>query len=215
MRGCEEDQITAVLMIGECSTLSPVKAAVKQRFFKQAVLHDLPVDAVARGAALYTSPVIQPDRIRNDYAIRYWDPASQEHRFRFLVRNGARYPSAGQIARIIISASYDSQTRMGIPIYEIVCGGNDSNQCNIELISETGGGMRIAGPMPDADAARKPAWVNEQTPTILVASPPAQKGEPRFELTFTIDRRRNLCVTARDIITGMLLKSDAPLLRMT
>jgi molecular chaperone DnaK len=67
----------------------------------------------------------------------------------------------------------------------------------------------------DADAAKKPVWVNEQTPTILVASPSAQKGEPRFELTFTIDRKRNLCVTARDIITGMLLKADVPLFRMT
>jgi molecular chaperone DnaK (HSP70) len=213
-RGCDEDQITAVLMIGECSTLPMVKKAVRQRFYHHQVLYDHAVDAVARGAALYSPFVSQPDRIRKDYALRYWDPTSNEHCYRFLVRNGARYPSAGQVARIVISASYDFQSRMGIPIYEISDGSGDANQCTIELISDSGGGMRIAGPAPDAETGRKPVWVNEHTPTILVASPPAQKGEPRFELTFTIDVRRNLCVTARDIITGMLVKNGEPLLRM-
>ncbi len=103
---------------------------------------------------------------------------------------------------------------MGIPVYEIRCGDDGANQCTIELISDSGGGMRVAGPAQDADAGRKPVWVNEHAPAVLVASPPAQKGEPRFELTFTIDKRRNLCVTARDIITGMLMKNEEPLFRM-
>jgi molecular chaperone DnaK len=213
-RGCDEDQITAVLMMGECSTLPLVRKAVRQRFLNHQVLYNHAVDAVARGAALYSPSVSQPDRIRKDYALRYWDPGSKEHRYRFLVRNGARYPSAGQVARIVISASYDSQSRMGIPIYAIGDGGGNANQCTIELISDSGGGMRIAGPVPDAEDARKPVWVNEHTPFVLVASPPAQKGEPRFELTFTIDQKRNLCVTARDIITGTLVKNEDPLLRM-
>jgi molecular chaperone DnaK len=213
-RGCDEEHITAVLMIGECSTLPLVREAVRQRFSSHQVLYNHAVDAVARGAALYSPSVSQPDRIRKDYALRYWDPGSKEHRYRFLVRNGARYPSPGQVARIVISASYDSQSRMGIPIYEIGNGSGDVNQCTIELISDSGGGMRIAGPAPDAETGRKPVWVNEHTPTVLIASPPAQKGEPRFELTFTIDHRRNLCVTARDIVTGTLLKNGDPLLRM-
>ena len=42
------------------------------------------------------------------------------------------------------------------------------------------------------------------------AKPPALKGEPRFELTFTLDREKQLRVTARDLVTGMLVKKDAP-----
>ncbi len=124
--------------------VATVRKAVRQRFFNHQVLYDHAVDAVARGAALYSPSVSQPDRIRKDYALRYWDPISKEHRYRFLVRNGARYPSAGQVARIVISASYDSQSRMGIPIYEISDGSGDANQCTIELISDSGGGMRIS-----------------------------------------------------------------------
>jgi molecular chaperone DnaK len=215
MRGCEEDRIDAVLMTGECANLPPVKEAVIRRFGNKRVLHEHPVDAVARGAALYTPVTPFLNRIRNDYALRYWDPAGNEHRYRFLVRNGAPYPSSGQVARIIISASYDSQTRMGIPIYEITRSDSNSHQCVLELVSDSGGGIRIAGSALDTGVAGKPIRVNERTPMILVAAPPAQKSEPRFELTFTIDRKKNLCVTVRDIITGLLIKTEAPLVRMT
>lgn len=214
MRGCEETQIDAVLMIGECSNLPQATEAVIQRFGNKPVLHDHPVDAVARGAAMYIPLTPFPNRIKNNYALRYWDPAAHEHRFRFLVRTGARYPSPGQVARIIISASYDSQTRMGLPIFEIRRDDGDSTHCNLELISDSWGGIRIAGSAMEGDAAGKSVWVNEGSPMILVASPPARKSEPRFELTFTIDMKRNLCVTVKDIITGLLIKKDTPLVRM-
>jgi molecular chaperone DnaK (HSP70) len=215
MRGCEEDQIAAVLMIGECSILPQIKEAVIHRFGNKPVLYDHPVDAVARGAAMYIPLTPSPNRIRNNYALRYWDPAAHEHRFRFLVRTGARFPSHGQVARIIISASYDAQTRLGIPIFEINRNESDLKHCNLELISDYGGGIRIAGSAMDGNVAGKSVWVNEGTPMILVASPPARKNEPRFELTFTIDMKRNLCVTVKDIITGSMIKKDTPLVRMT
>jgi molecular chaperone DnaK (HSP70) len=215
MRGCEENQIDAVLMIGECSNLPQLKEAVIQRFCTKPVLYHHPVDAVARGAAMYIPLTPSPNRIRNNYALRYWDPAAHEHRFRFLVRTGARYPSPGQVARIIVSASYDSQTRLGIPIFEINRNDSDLKHCNLELISDYGGGIRVAGSAMDGDVAGKSVWVNEGIPMILVASPPARKSEPRFELTFTIDMKRNLCVTVKDIITGLLIKKDTPLVRMT
>jgi hypothetical protein len=50
--------------------------------------------------------------------------------------------------------------------------------------------------------------VNGHTPVYLAASPPAVKGEPRFELTFTIDTGRRLCVTVRDLATNRLLKTN-------
>ena len=59
----------------------------------------------------------------------YWDSKSREHRFRFLVRSGALYPSAGQVARITISAAYDGQTRLGIPLFEINNFGGCAGAC--------------------------------------------------------------------------------------
>ena len=85
----------------------------------------------------------------------------------------------------------------------------------IELVSDTGGGVRLAGPAQDADTAGQIVLANERSPTLIVATPPARKGEPRFECTFTIDPERNLCLSARDLVTGTLVKLNAPVHRLT
>jgi molecular chaperone DnaK (HSP70) len=207
-RGGDADRIGAVLMIGAGSALPPVREAARKRFAAVPVFADHPLDAIARGAAQYTAPERAPDRIMNAYALRYWDAASQEHHYRFLVHSGARFPSAGQVARIVISAAYDGQTHLGIPVYEI---GGDANDPapGIELVTDRGGGMRLTCPAQDA-TGRQAVHVNERTPTLLVATPPARKGETRFECTFTIDPERNLCLSARDLLTGSLVKVNVP-----
>ena len=164
--------------------------------------------------AEYAAPAPAQDRISCSYALRYWDPALQEHHYRFLVHSGTRYPSAGQVARIIISAAYDGQTLLGIPLYEIG-GSAGGGMPQIELVSDTGGGVRLAGPAQDAGSPGQVVHANERSPTLLVATPPARKGEPRFECTFTIDPERNLCISARDLVTGTLQKVNTPVHRMT
>jgi hypothetical protein len=130
------------------------------------------------------------------------------------VHSGTRYPSAGQVARIVISAAYDGQTLLGIPLYEI--GGTAGRGTpQIELVSDTGGGVRLAGPAQDTESPGQVRHANERSPTLLVATPPARKGEPRFECTFTIDPDRNLCLSARDLVTGTLVKVNAPVHRLT
>ncbi|PKL58075.1 MAG: hypothetical protein CVV34_04230 [Methanomicrobiales archaeon HGW-Methanomicrobiales-5] len=81
-------------------------------------------------------------------------------------------------------------------------------------MSNTKGELQIAGPAPDAIPAVCPALVNMQEPTLLHASPPAKKGEPRFELTFFLDREGYLCLTARDLLTGLRVKRDAQVFRL-
>ncbi len=207
-----EERITAVLMIGECSAIPCIQDAVKQRWGTK-VHCNHPVDAIARGAAAANPETCESNRIRNDYAIRHWDPVAREYRYRFIVRNGARYPSAGQVARFIISGAYDGQAYLGIPLWEISTAGHDPHG-HLELVSTGRGGMQIAGPAPDPIPAMRPVLVNERQPTLLHASPPAQKGEPRFELTFFLDRQGYLCLTARDLLTGQMVKRDAQVFRL-
>jgi molecular chaperone DnaK len=214
MRGGDERRIRAVLLLGAGCALPAVQDAVRLRFAGAVVYGDHPLDAIALGALEYTSPAQAQDRITCSYALRYWDSAAQEHHYRFLVHSGTRYPSAGQVARIVISAAYDGQTLLGIPLYEI--GGTAGGSVpQIELVSDTGGGVRLAGPALDADTAGQVVHANERSPTLLVPTPPARKGEPRFECTFTIDPERNLCLSARDLVTGTLVKVNAPVHRLT
>jgi molecular chaperone DnaK (HSP70) len=213
-RGRNEQLPVAILLTGRRCAIPAVQALVKKQFPKVPVLSDHPFDAVARGAAIHLPRVDRPDRINNDYALRYWDPKSREHRYRFLVRSGARYPSAGQVARITISAAYDGQTRLGIPLYEISTA-PDAHAPALELVSDPAGGCRLAGPKNDTSTGSRPVLANERTPTLLIADPPALKGEPRFELTFVLDREKQLRVTARDLMTGALTKKDAPVHTLT
>ena len=214
MRGGDAGQVRSVLLLGAGCALPVVQEAVRSRFAGAVVHAGHPLDAVARGAAEYAAPAPVQDRIASSYALRYWDPALQEHHYRFLVHSGTRYPSAGQVARIIISAAYDGQTLLGIPLYEI-SGSAGGGMPQIELVSDTGGGVRLAGPAQDAGSPSQVVHANERSPTLLVATPPARKGDPRFECTFTIDPERNLCLSARDLVTGTLQKVNTPVHRMT
>ena len=57
--------------------------------------------------------------------------------------------------------------------------------------------------------------MNENSPTFLPADPPAAPGEPRFEIVFDIDGNKRLLVTARDLLTGRLVLSGYPVVKLT
>jgi molecular chaperone DnaK (HSP70) len=206
-RGYIVDDATAVLLTGGCCTIPCLQVMVTRWFGRERVYGNHAPDARVLGA-LVAVPGVVENRIMNDYAVRYWDAATHEHRYRFLVRAGTRYPSAGQVGRFVISAAYDGQTHLGIPLYSLGTG-TGCTAAAIELVSDVAGGMRISGPAPGSVTEGRPVWVNERIPTLLIASPPATRGEPRFELTFTIDGERRLCLTARDVQTGEVVKRDA------
>jgi hypothetical protein len=214
MRGVDQNKIRNVFLVGTGCCLPAVKDAIRSRFPQAIVFSDHPVDAAARGAATSASQGTIRDRIVCSYALRYWDPVTREHHYRFLVHSGARYPSMGQIARIIISAAYDGQTHLGLPLYEIgEPAGNPGP--GIELIAEGNGGVRLAGPVQKTGTQGTATPVNAHNPTLLVATPAARKGEPRFECTFTIDPERNLCISARDLVTGVLVKTNVVVHHLT
>ncbi|WP_321504858.1 rod shape-determining protein [uncultured Methanoregula sp.] len=213
VKGMDERRICAVLLTGPGCTLPGIADYIRDRFPGVPVHDNHLLDAVSRGAAGTTAPARAPDRITGSYALRYWDPAAKEHHYRFLVHSGARFPSNGQVARITISAAYDGQTHLGIPLCGIA--GSGEGSCGIELVSDRAGGVHVAGPGEDAGAQARVVPLYEQNPVLLVADPPAKKGEPRFECTFTIDRERYLCLSARDLVTGTLQKLNAPVFRLT
>jgi molecular chaperone DnaK (HSP70) len=210
--GYDRECTAAVLMIGELSSLPSLYEAVCTQFPPALVRNDHALDAAARGAIKDVIPKKTP--VRADYAVRYWDPHSREHRYRLLVRRGAKYPSAGQVARIQISAAYDGQALLGIPIFRITGEPGSALGAGLELVGTLGGGLRLAGPAPDSRAGCNPVQVNRVDPTYLSASPPAQKGMPRFELTFTVDEQGYLCVSARDLLSGKVVKNAERIQRL-
>jgi molecular chaperone DnaK (HSP70) len=57
--------------------------------------------------------------------------------------------------------------------------------------------------------------MNEQSPTFLIADPPAEQGEARFEVEFNIDGNKRLTLTARELLTGNLALKNFPVVKLT
>ena len=68
---------------------------------------------------------------------------------------------------------------------------------------------------PEEEQQRAQFWMNENNPTFIQADPPAQAGEARFEVEFSIDGNKRLLITARDLQTGRLTHRDYPVVKLT
>ncbi len=170
---------------------------------------DRPIDAVALGAAAYAAGAILDDHIQHDYAVRFWNPLTSRQEYRTIVRNGTRYP-AKDVARMGIKASYDGQSQLGIPIYEIRQG--EPGTPEIELVADPSGCLRILEEKTGEESIF--FWINESQPTFLTADPPAVKGKIRFEITFNIDGNKRLLITARDTLSGAMVMENYPAVRL-
>ena len=67
----------------------------------------------------------------------------------------------------------------------------------------------------DESTRRREFWMNEESPTFLTADPPATEGEPRFEVSFSIDANKRLLMTSRDVRSGSYTHRDFPVIKLT
>ena len=213
-RGYDQDKILAALMLGGSSQIPSVQKALRQIFGKERVYLNRPLDAVARGAAAFVAGVDFFDHIQHDYAIRHLNPAKGDYDYRTIVNRGTPYPSADPVARLVVKASYSGQKKLGIGIFEI---GSQTSHTpgSLEIVFDPGGAARIMPVTPREEEQRSVFWMNEQNPTFLIAEPPAEQGEARFEVEFNIDANKRLTLTARELSTGSLALKNYPVVKLT
>lgn len=214
-KGYAADTAGAIILAGGCAAIPLVTEIVHKRFLGVPVRCSRPLFAAACGALAFAEKTVARKTIRHDYAIRFWDPAGRSYAYRLIVRAGTPYPGAGQVARLVISGAYDGQTLLGIPVCEFQDSPDQEQNRTLEMVADAGGRLRCADVDRERGTASRPVWVNEQCPAFLEASPPAQKGVPRFELTFFLDNKKQLLVTARDILTGSLVKKEDPIVQLS
>ncbi len=212
--GYDEGSIQAALMVGGSSQIPSVQRTLRQIFGRERVQFNRPLDAVARGAAAFVAGVDFYDHIQHDYAIRYLNAQVGKYDFRTIVRRGTAYPSREPIARLSIKAAYDGQDHLGIEIFEL-SEQRPTSTAPVELVFDPSGAARITRLTPDIQERRASFWMNENSRTFLTAQPPAQRGEPRFEVEFLIDENKRLTINARDLLTGELTHKDYPVVKLT
>lgn len=212
-RGYDEDSIHQVLMVGGASRIPSIQRSVRQMFGNERVKSSHPMDAVVRGAAAFVGGVDFFDHIQHDYAIRHIDAQSGNYEYRVIVKKGTSYPTTSPIAELAVRATYDGQQKMGIMIYEI---SHQTNALvkNVELAFDPSGAARLMRVSPDQEEERSRFWMNEDNPTFLVADPPANKGQIRFNISLFIDANKRLTISARDTISGRLLLDHFPAVKL-
>jgi molecular chaperone DnaK (HSP70) len=213
-RGYGEEQVRTVLMVGGGSLIPAVRQAVQRMFGRERVRLERPLDAVARGAAAFVAGVSFYDHIQHDYALRFVHPQTGWYDYRPLVKRGTPYPTDVALARLTVKASHDGQTHLGLAICEL---GEPRMHTPgaLELVFDPGGAARVVPVSADDTERRTHFWINEKSPTFLVADPPARQGEARFEVEFGIDGNKRLLITARDLRTGRLTHRDFPVVKLT
>ena len=113
-----------------------------------------------------------------------------------------------------VKASYDSQSQLGLAIFEIAEASSISSN-GVEIVFDPTGVARVMQITPNDVEQRSLFWMNEAQPTFLPANPPAARGEPRFEVEFCVDANKRLTMTSRDIKTGDLTHKDYPVVKLT
>jgi molecular chaperone DnaK (HSP70) len=216
-RGYQEDDISEVLMIGGSSQIPAIQRCLRNFFGKERVKTHRPFDAVAIGAAAFVSGMDFDDHIQHQYAIRYWNPLKGirgDYDFKTIVERGAVYPSPEPIAKLTIKASNHAQKKLGISIYEI---GSEIKKVPeaIELIFDPQGSPRLIQVTPEELEHRSMFWMNEENPTFLEASPPADPGQPRFEVLFSIDPNKQLIISAQDLLTQKWIIKERPVVKLS
>ncbi len=215
-RGYAEDQIKDVFLVGGSSMIPAVQRTVQRVFGRERVKLQRPLDAVARGAAALVAGIDIQDYIQHDYALRFVEAqGGGDYAYRPLVARGTPYPTREPIARIVVKASHDKQTQLGLAIFEIAEGRQASGEQALELVFDPSGAARMTQVSPEDADRRHRFWVNEAAPTFLHADPPARQGEPRFEVEFGIDGNKRLLITARDLMTKQVTLRDYPVVKLS
>ncbi len=201
-RGFTEDDIQSALMVGGTSLMPCVQNILRRIFGRDRVQLNRPLDAVARGAAVFVSGGNFFDYIQHDYAIRYVNTVKGEYDYRVIVKKGTLYPSREPLARLVVKATHDGQTELGIALFELGVCGNEELIGQMELVFDPSGAARILQAPQEEIQRRSHFWINENAPAFLTADPPARKGEPRFELIFSLDCNKRLLMSGKDLRTG-------------
>ncbi len=216
-RGYAKNAVHSVLMLGGSSLIPSVQKTVQRYFGRDRVKLERPLDAVARGAAAFVSGVDFYDHIQHDYAIRYSHPKTGRHEYKLIVHRGTEYPTKKPICEKMVRPTYPGQTELGLAVFEVgeAHSSRGAHGQAMEVVFDVSGAARLSHVDAAQATERSRFWVNQDSPTFLVADPPAQGGEDTFRVEFSIDGNKHLLITACDLRTERTVFKDYPLVKLS
>ncbi|NUU25222.1 MAG: Hsp70 family protein [Streptomycetaceae bacterium] len=213
-RGYGTADIRHVFLVGGSCLIPAVQDLVHLHFDPEVVRLDRPLEAVAAGAAGIAGGSELFDHIQHDYAIRHVDRDTGAYEFETLVEAGTAYPTEEPVRTLTVKAVHEGQRKLGLAVYELAHATYRDSSAELEIAFDPGGGARTVAVTPQQRQQRSMLWLNEDSPTFLVADPPAEAGQDRFRLEFRIDTHKRLTVTAYDLHRHVRVLDAQPVVRL-
>jgi molecular chaperone DnaK (HSP70) len=201
VQGYRPRDVDAVLLIGGTSRMPAVHRWLQSYFPEEKIYQNRCLTAVAYGALGVNLAAKIEDFLYHSYGLRYWDKRRQGHHWHELIPAGHPYPSPEPL-ELVLGASQAGQTAL-----ELVLG---------ELSYPTGQGAVYLqnGRLVLRSQATTPQVQMLNEAVLIPLDPPGEPGQDRLHLAFTVNQHRQLCLTARDLLTGRVVWTDQPILTL-
>ena len=206
-KGILKGDIKHILLVGGCTLIPSVRTFVESYFTMGKVYSHKPFEAIAHGALLLSQGMSVQDYLFHSYAIRYWNRITKQWQYQPLFRRGQIYPTRRPI-ELVLRATQPDQSEIALTIGEL-------ESCPKGFAEISFDGDRIVmqfNQMEKENFQPLQADINgESIPqAIAMLDPLGQPDYDRLKVLFSISEKRELLVTAIDLLTQRQLLTDYP-----
>jgi molecular chaperone DnaK (HSP70) len=210
-KGILKGDIKHILLVGGCTLIPSVCTFVEDYFKMGKVYSHKPFEAIAHGALLLSQGVSLEDYLFHSYAIRYWDRSAEQWKYQPLFRRGQVYPTRRPV-ELILRATQPNQSEIALTIGEL-----ESRPIGAAEVSFDGDRivMQFDQKAKDTFQPLQSDANGEGSPqAIAMLDPLGQPDCDRLKVLFSISDKRELLVTAIDLLTQRQLLTDYPVAKL-
>ncbi|MFM7600138.1 MAG: Hsp70 family protein [Pseudanabaena sp.] len=210
-KGILKGDIKHILLVGGCTLVPSVVSFVENYFKMGKVYSHKPFEAIAHGALMLSQGVSIQDYLFHSYAIRYWDRSVEQWKYQPLFRRGQVYPTRRPI-ELLLRATQPNQSEIALTIGEL-----ESRPSGAAEISFNGDRLVM-----QFDQKAQETFQPLQTDAngtgmpqaIAILDPLGQIDCDRLKVLFSISDKRELLVTAIDLLTQRQLLTNYPVAKL-
>ncbi|TYQ31559.1 Hsp70 family protein [Pseudanabaena sp. UWO310] len=210
-KGILKGDIKTILLVGGCTLIPSVRLFVEDYFKMGKVYSHKPFEAIAHGALRLSQGVSLQDYLFHSYAIRYWDRGTSQWKYQPLFRSGQVYPTRRPV-ELVLRATQPNQTEIALTIGELESRPLGGAEVSFE------GDRLIMQFEPKAKENFQPLQTDasgEGIPqAIAMLDPLGQPDCDRLKVLFSISAKRELLITAIDLINQRQLLTDYPVAKL-
>ncbi|WP_223807557.1 Hsp70 family protein [Pseudanabaena sp. UWO311] len=210
-KGILKGDIKHILLVGGCTLIPSVVSFVENYFKMGKVYSHRPFEAIAHGALMLSQGLALQDYLFHSYAIRYWDRSAKQWKYQQLFRRGQVYPTRRPV-ELLLRATQPNQPEIALTIGELESrpiGAAEISFDGDRIVMQFGQKAKdIFQPLQDdANGLGMPQ-------AIALLDPLGQPDCDRLKVLFSISDKRELLVTAIDLLTQHQLLTDYPVAKL-